>query len=45
MLIAILIALLLVLHALGIWGAVDVIMAGRTAQGTTAWALALVFIP
>lgn len=45
MLIAILIALLLVLHALGIWGAVDVIMTGRTAQGTTAWALALVFIP
>ena len=26
-------------------GAIDVIMKGRTAQGTTAWALALLFVP
>ena len=42
---AIAITLALVVHGLGVWGAVDVIMKGRTAQGTTAWALALVFIP
>ena len=39
------ITLAILAHALGIWGAVDVIMKGRTAQGTTAWALALVFTP
>jgi cardiolipin synthase len=37
--------LFLVVHALGMLGAFDVIMKGRTAQGTTAWALALLFIP
>ncbi len=40
-----LIVLAIVVHALGIWGAVDVIMKGRTAQGTTAWAIALVVTP
>lgn len=33
------------LHVLGVIGAIDVIMKGRTAPGTTAWALALVFVP
>jgi cardiolipin synthase len=42
---AIFATVLLTLHALGVWGAVDVIMKGRTAQGTTAWALALLFAP
>jgi cardiolipin synthase A/B len=35
----------LLTHAAGVWGAIDVIMKGRTAQGTTAWALALLFVP
>ncbi len=35
----------IVLQGLGFWGAVDVVFRGRTAQGTTAWALALIFLP
>jgi len=42
---AAIIAVLIVLHAAGIAMAIDVIMRGRTAQGTIAWALALVFLP
>lgn len=38
-------AVYLAIQTLGIWGAVDVIVRGRTAQGTVAWALALLFIP
>lgn len=37
--------LYLVVQALGVLGAFDVIMKGRTAQGTAAWALALLFMP
>lgn len=45
MLTAVFLTLAVIAHVLGIWGAVDVIMKGRTAQGTTAWAIALVFTP
>ena len=38
-------AILIAAQVLGVWGAVDVVMKGRTAQGTTAWALALLLLP
>ncbi len=37
--------LLIIIHLLGIIAALDVIMKGRTAQGSIAWAVALLFIP
>lgn len=36
---------LFVFQALGLWLAVDVVMRGRTAQGSVAWALALILLP
>ena len=35
----------LLLHALGLWHAVDIIMHGRTSQGTIAWVMALLLFP
>jgi cardiolipin synthase len=37
--------LLIIIHLLGIIAALDVIMKGRTAQGSIAWAVSLLFIP
>jgi len=38
-------ALLFIVHGLGLWMAIHVIMNGRTAQGTIAWVMALIFMP
>ena len=35
----------LLFHALGIYYVVDIIMSGRTSQGTIAWVMALIFFP
>ncbi|MGH7133289.1 MAG: cardiolipin synthase [Phycisphaerales bacterium] len=37
--------IVLLVQAGGIWAAMDAIMTGRTAQGTIAWAIALVLVP
>lgn len=37
--------LAILIQALGIWGAIDVVMKGRTAQGAVAWAISLLFLP
>lgn len=42
---AVLTAIFLVIQGFGVWGAIDVIVRGRTAQGTVAWALALLLVP
>lgn len=38
-------AFLVLAHAAGVVFAIDIVMKGRTAQGTTAWAIALLLIP
>lgn len=37
--------LAIVVQALGVWGAIDVVMKGRTAQGAVAWAISLLLLP
>jgi cardiolipin synthase len=37
--------LLIIIHLLGVIAALDVIMKGRTSQGSIAWAVSLLFIP
>lgn len=37
--------LAITIQGLGVWGAIDVIMKGRTAQGTVAWSIALILLP